>query len=212
MVLWPVLNISFSSLWDLQVSKEWTSDLGIFTVYSFTRICCNMLFFRICSMHPEEYGWFFFFFFFLPLNYIDFHSPSSMTNKSLSSFNLTKLDNQFQIPSFKGLFLGITSLACSFYFVFMSLINLSRPKYYIVDHINSHITQHSWSCIIFLLITPSNTNLNVNIYVVILLKKKVYEKYTYIYIYVYIQTHTHTHTYIYIYIYIWIIPSYLKMT
>ena len=141
----------------------------------------------------------FFFFFFLPLNYIDFHSPSSMTNKSLSSFNLTKLDNQFQIPSFKGLFLGITSLACSFYFVFMSLTNLSRPKYYIVDHINSHITQHSWSCIIFLLITPSNTNLNVNIYVVILLKRKVYEKYTYIYIYMFIYRHTHTYIYIYIY-------------
>ena len=151
--------------------------------------------------HASRRIWviFFSFFFFLPLNYIDFHSPSSMTNKSLSSFNLTKLDNQFQIPSFKGLFLGITSLACSFYFVFMSLINLSRPKYYIVDHINSHITQHSWSCIIFLLITPSNTNLNVNIYVVILLKRKVYEKYTYIYIYMFVYRHTHTYIYIYIY-------------
>ena len=137
-----------------------------------------------------------------------------MTNKPLPSFNLTKLDNQLQIPSFKGLFLGIISLACTFYFVFLSLINLSRPKYYILDHINSHITQYSWSCIIFLLITPSNISLNVNIYVVILLKKKVYEKYAYIYMCLYTDTHTRTHTHIYIYIYIYILitPSYLKRT
>ena len=47
--------------------------------------------------------------FLLPLNYIDFNSSSSMKNKPLPSSNLTKLDNQFQIPRFKGLLPGITS-------------------------------------------------------------------------------------------------------
>ena len=56
-------------------------------------------------------------FFFLQLDYIYFHSHSSLKNKSLPSYNLSKSDNQFQIPSFKGLFPGTTSIANTFYFV-----------------------------------------------------------------------------------------------
>ena len=47
-VPWPALNVSFSSLWGLQGSKEWTSDLAILT--SFTKIFCSM-FFKICSIN-----------------------------------------------------------------------------------------------------------------------------------------------------------------
>ena len=63
-VPWPALNVSFSWLWGLQGSKEWTSDLA--TLTSFTKIFCSM-FFKICSINryliSENYGDKFFFFF-----------------------------------------------------------------------------------------------------------------------------------------------------
>ena len=138
-VLWFVLNISFSSLWDLQVSKEWTSDLGIFTVYSFTKIWCN----SCCSSESVEcfqksMGDFFFFFF---CHWITLTSnlPVPRRVKPLPFSNLNILDNQFQIPSFKGLFLGITSVACTFYFFsFCPWLNIKTKVLYTWSHYFSY--------------------------------------------------------------------------